>query len=493
MSTETRGTGRITRELDPVIRRIVFDQASADDVLAELRLISEVDLAHLVMLREEGILTAAKSAPLLHEIGRLRLSDFAALAPLPRPRGTYLMYESYLTETLGSSVAGCLHTARSRNDLNATVQLLRLRGPVSRLGEETLHLSDVLLDQAARYAEVPMPSFTHWQPAQPTTFGYYLAGIAASLSRDLDGILGATVGMQRSPLGAGAVAGTTWPINPLRTCQLLGFTTPVLHAQDAVASRDAILRLLAACSFLGVTLSRQACDFLFWLSPEAGYLSLPDECAGSSSMMPQKRNPFVLEHIQGKAAHVLGAFTAAQSAVMSKPFSNSIAVGTEAVKPVWSALDQITDAVILAGVMARGVKPNPDRMLRQAEVSVTAATEIANVLVRQGLDFRRAHAMVGSAISEAELHGDLRTSTVVQHLPLEWRPTQPDDLSVPAIAKRTRYGGGPGAVDVICRTLARRLKRGARCFDRMARSWTSAHAELEAAVQTMDQGYDPNP
>src|SRR5262249_17458275 len=202
----------------------------------------------------------------------------------------------------------------ARNDLNATVLRIRLRQPILRLLSESLRLQAVLLRRARKFRRIVMPAYTHYQAAVPVTYGHYLAGVAGALERDILGLIEGSRELDFCPLGAGSVGGTTLPIDQQRTASLLGFSGPVLHSIDAVASRDIVTRMLAAISILGITLSRLAADLLLWTTSEFGFLKLPDRLVGSSSMMPQKRNPFILEHVQGRSAAAIGAFVAAATA-----------------------------------------------------------------------------------------------------------------------------------------------------------------------------------
>src|SRR5215217_4622929 len=333
----------------------------------------------------------------MENTGRIRQS----LTPTAR-RGWFLLYEDYLIENLGAETGGILQTGRSRNDLNATVFRLRLRAPYLRLLNEELRLQAILLRRAEKFAGVVMPAYTHYQAAVPVTYGHYLAGVAQAINRDIDELFFAGRELEVCPLGAGAVGGTTWPLDTARTAELLGFDRPSANSFDAVASRDLILRLLSATAIFGVTLSRLAADLLLWSTAEFGFFSFPDNLVGSSSMMPQKRNPFLLEHVQGRSTAALGAFVASATAMNGRPFTNTIAVGTEAVAHVWPALQNIMEAATLARLVIAGAKPQPETMLRRAESGYTEATELANRLVAEGdFFFRTAHKHVGSIICEA--------------------------------------------------------------------------------------------
>jgi argininosuccinate lyase len=442
-------TGRLTTGLADAAHRIVYDQyltAGSDGLGAELRYISEVDRAHLVMLTERGIVPAATAALLLREIERLRATGFAAVLARPIPRGPYLAYEGLLAEVLGDEVGGVLHTGRSRNDLNATTVRLKVRQPYLGLLREVDRLAGTLLDKAAEYAAVTMPAYTHGQPAVPITYGHYLAGLAAAVLRGLDDLLQAGAEIEVNPLGAGAVGGTSVAIDPARTTALLGFAVPAPNSVDAVASRDFVLRMLSAAAVLGTCLARAARDFSTWTTEEFALLRIGDDLVGSSSMMPQKRNPFPLEHIQGRATACTGGFVAAATAMATAGYSNAIAVGTEAVRNLWPGLANATDAVVLFRLIVAGATPERDRMVRRAADGYTAATYLAEQLVLAGLPFRRAHHRVGQTVLAALESGE-SLAAAARHDPqvAAVGATHPGWLEPGAVAEACAHGGGPGA------------------------------------------------
>jgi argininosuccinate lyase len=439
-------TGRIRRPLTPSGRRILFRQSFDHDAQEELRQISRVDQAHLLMLTECGIIAGARTAGLLDAIGRLQDENFASLRRRPSIRGLFLLYEDYLMETEGAEVGGILQTARSRNDLNATVLKMRLRLPYLRVLEQSLRLHGILLRRAAQYADVVMPVYTHGQAAMPTTYGHYLAGVATALFRDLDAIFAAARDLQSCPLGAGAVAGTSFPIRTERTAQLLGFDSSPSNSLDSIASRDLVLRLLAAGSIYSLTLGRLATDLLQWTTAEFGFLHLPDELVGSSSAMPQKRNPFLLEHVQGRSMSLVGAFVQASGAMHSTPFTNCIAGGTEAMKPAWSALQNLEETITLMRLIVAGARPNREAMLQRAVSGLTVATAFADRLVTStGLDFRTAHKLIGSAVL-GTLEDDRRSfESRASSLSADYGVSASfHDLDPASVVRSLEFGGGPG-------------------------------------------------
>jgi argininosuccinate lyase len=440
-------TGRILQGLTNSARRILFGGPADASLEVELRPLSQVDIAHLVMLAECGIVDNSSACKLIKEIEALRTCNFEPLRGQIAIRGLYMLYEGYLIQRLGAHIGGILQTGRSRNDLNATVLRLRLREPYIRLLQELLRLQVVLLRRSRRFADVTMPAYTHYQAAVPITYGHYLAGVGWALARDIAGITTGSKGLNICPLGAGAVGGTSLPIKTRRTASLLGFDEPALNSVDAVASRDLILRLLASLAILGVTLSRISADLLLWTTSEFGFLTVSDSLVGSSSMMPQKRNLFLLEHVQGRSTAAIGAFVHSSTAMHSTPFTNSIAVGTEAVSPVWNALRSITEAVTLLRLVLAGAAPQADAMLRAATRGHTSATELANRLATQGnMSFRTAHHAVGKLIRSALENGGGN----LEDLAARWQKAENVSASLggldPAsVARSSTYGGGPGS------------------------------------------------
>jgi argininosuccinate lyase len=479
-------TGRIVRALTPTARRILYGAPADGDWAGELDHLCQVDRAHLVMLVEVGLIDAGRAARLLKVIDELRAGRFAPLQGRPVLRGLYLLYEDYLIERLGVDTGGVLQTARSRNDLNATVLRLRLRSPYLRVLNEALRLQAILCRRARRFADVVMPVYTHYQAAVPGTFGHYLAGVAVALGRDLAGLMEAGSDLNRCPLGAGAVGGTSLAIDSARTASLLGFDQPVVHSIDAVASRDVVLRLLASAAILGISFSRLATDLLLWSTAEFGFLEFPDQLVGSSSMMPQKRNPFLLEHVQGRSASALGAFMTAATAMHAKPFTNSVAVGTEATEPVWAALRKMAEAATLTRLIVAGSNPVRQTMLQGAVQGFTSATELANRLMVEGrMSFRAAHRMVGSIIREAgQQTGGLLPVAAWQQV--EQEPTiSLQELDPTSITQRSIYGGGPGpaSLNACLEEVEAQWSHHWRRKRDQTQKWRAADAALDAAVR----------
>ncbi|MFB9463155.1 argininosuccinate lyase [Streptomyces cinereospinus] len=487
MSPRSKDTGRLTGTLAPRTRRIVYGEQSPAEVRRELEPITTVDLAHVVMLAESGLLPGEAAARLIEAVQRLRASSFRELEGLDAPRGAYLMYEGHLSAELGADVGGKLHTARSRNDLKATVTAMRLREELSELHGQLMRQQGVLLSRSRAHADVVMPVYTHFQPAMPATYGYYLAGIAAALDRDLAALRHTVDELDRCPLGAGAVAGTDLPINSERTAVLLGFTAPPLHATDAVAARDTMLRGLAVVASAAVTLSRLATDLQLWSTQEFGFVDFPERLVGGSSAMPQKRNAFLLEHVKAKAAIAIGAWTAAASAMKSTPFTNSIEVGTEAVSVAWPALAAVRDAILLGQVLVSGARPDAERMQARAKEGFVTATVVANRMVARGVPFRTAHHAVGAAVRRAVESGG--TELVAADL-------RPDGLGTPLpelreVVAGLNRGGGPGECGKAVDALRGRLHDHTEWAAAHRARLREARLRLDAETQAVVARYTP--
>jgi argininosuccinate lyase len=479
-------TGRILRGLTPTARRILFGTVADASIETELVYISEVDRAHLVMLIECGIVDRYRGASLLQIITDLRACSFAPLRGRSAQRGLFLLYEDYLVERLGPDTGGVLQTARSRNDLNATVLRLRLRKPYLQLVREVLRLQAVLIRRAQRFASVVMPAYTHYQAAVPITYGHYLTGIALSVARHVEELLGIASDLGESPLGAGAVGGTSVPIDPVRTAELLGCTASMPNAVESIASRDFVLRLLGIMAMLAVSLSRLSNDLLVWSTAEFGFFSLPDSLVGSSSMMPQKRNPFLLEHVQGRSSGAIGAFVSAATAMHGAPFTNSIAVGTEAIRDIWRVLRELTETTMLLRLVVAGASPVQDAMLRSAVDGYTSATALADRLVMEaGMAFRTAHRLVGMMVRDAVA----KDQRFIEGVAPRWLAEVPcaislDGLDPASVVQASQYGGGPSATAVYpCLRKMRvdwtRQLHQMRC---QADRWRSAGRALDEAV-----------
>ena len=473
-------TGRISRGLSATARHIVFGDQVDTELDSDLSFSSTVDLAHAVMLERTGLVDRETARVLLLAVQQLRDTSFAPLRGRHAPRGAYLLYEDHLIATTGMDHGGKLHLGRSRNDLKATVLRLRLRDEIRAQLRRTLRLVAVMLSAARRHRGTVMPAYTQYQPAVPITYGHWLLGACTAMGRHVDDLFEAHRSLSECPLGAGAIGGSDLAIDCALTARLLGFDVPVRNSVDAVASRDQVLRVLSAAAAQAVTMSRLATDLILWTTAADPLLTLPDQLVGSSSAMPQKRNPFLLEHVRAKSAHVAAAWQAAAGAMHATPFGNSVEAGTEGVQPTWGGLAATSDAVTLLTLVFAHARPRAASMSKRADTGGTTATALANRLTERGIAFRAAHRMVGEAVRTVEANGGIsaaRLATAVAARLRDLGDMHPVDRTLTTCTpgravESSEYGGGPGP------------RSFASGFDAAAASWvtgTAQLAELDAA------------
>jgi len=427
-----------------MILKHLFNNTLREYISSELDYLIKIDQAHLLMLNKQGIIVTEKAKSILMELISLSHNNFQALENRKNTRGAFILYEDFLIEKLGAEFGGVLQTGRSRNDLKATIILMRLRPEYYKLLNSCTHLLQTIGKKAALYKKVIMPVYTNYQAAMPITYGHYLLGIGFAIERDCKKILQLSDELNVCPLGASAAGGTSFNLDCIYTARLLGFEKAVQNSIDAVASRDTILTLLSFLSISGCTLSRIASDFLIWSTNEFGFFQLPDEIVGSSSVMPNKRNPFILEHIQGKGSKIAGYLMEALSASNKTIFSNSISSGTEAMNSVWNALNEMIAAIELLDLFIEKATPVKERMYESVKSGFTFATEFANQLVRKlQISFRHAHHIVGSMITDSEGNFSIFMKQYSEYI--NSHLSQPiNDPDIADIVRKTEYGGGPG-------------------------------------------------
>lgn len=440
-------TGRIKSYILSEISDILYSTESEDQIVRELDTTTKINNAHILMLAERGCIEQKEAEKLLTAISEMRDERYAEVLRQPLRRGLYLAYESVLIGKVGLDTGGLLQYGRSRNDLKATVLKMQLREPLISLYSRLIEFVELLLEKSREYNHAIMPAYTHYQPAVPITYGHYLMGVAQCFSRSMKPLDTILDELGSCPLGAGAVGGTTVRIDSDRTAYLLGFDNGVSNSVDAVASRDYVLRILAELTVLECNITRICEDFLLWTSSDFGFIDMPDCMVGGSSMMPNKRNVFVLENIRGRAAASSGAFISAVNAMNGAPFSNSIAVGTEGVSFVWKPLKSCAENLFLIGCVIRHGTPNEKIMRKRAVSGYTLATEQANYIVyNTNHSFRDAHRIVGEMITRSEENGSDYASafTLWAKENLGREPYEGITSINDSFLDAANYGGGPG-------------------------------------------------
>ncbi|MEX2453759.1 MAG: argininosuccinate lyase [Rhodospirillaceae bacterium] len=361
--------------------------------------------AHAAMLGAQGILTVEDVAAIHDGLDRIRREiesgEFAFRAEL---EDIHMNIESRLSDLIGTA-AGRLHTARSRNDQVATDFRLWVRDAVDATDAALKALQAVLLDRAETHADWAMPGFTHLQAAQPVTVGHHLLAYVEMFGRDRGRFRDARARLNESPLGAGALAGTSFPIDRHATSAALGFARPTANSLDSVSDRDFALEFLAAAAICAGHLSRLGEEIVIWSSAQFRFARLSDSFSTGSSMMPQKRNPDAAELIRGKSGRMMGAFVALATVMKGLPLAYSKDM-QEDKEPVFDAAETLVVCIAAATGMMSDIRFDRDRLARAAGEGFTTATDLADWLVREaGVPFRESHHITGSAVALAEKRG----------------------------------------------------------------------------------------
>ncbi|MFY3329569.1 argininosuccinate lyase, partial [Achromobacter xylosoxidans] len=359
---ESKVSARLKQPLAKEVLQHIFLPRLNREFFANFEMLTQINLAHLLMLREQGILDHDAAQRLARALLKMQVDGPHAVELDPAREEAYFNYEAHLIKAVGQELGGRLHTARSRNDIGATIDRMRARDFAARIGAALIGVARAALAQAERYADWVMPGYTHMQAAQPITYGYYLSALVDAWSRDIGRLAHALETADASPLGACALAGTSFPIDRAATSAMLGFSAPLANALDGVASRDFALELSATLSIMMVTCSRMVQDFYIWSTPEFGYLSFPDSIASTSSIMPQKKNPAVLEYLRGKTGHLIGLTGAALSTVKSTHFTHSGDSSRESTRTCWEACEEALKALELMQLLVEQVEPDRARM-----------------------------------------------------------------------------------------------------------------------------------
>lgn len=394
--------------------------------------------AHARMLAKTGILSEADVAELLRGLDLVWAELEAGTFPFRREyEDIHLNIEARLKELVGE-VAGRLHTARSRNDQVATDFRLWLRGAIGELDGAFAGLQQALAEQADKNKATIMPGFTHLQVAQPVTFALHLGAYVQMLGRDRARMADCANRLNESPLGACALAGTSFPHDRAMTAKELGFRQPMANTMDAVGARDFALEFLAAASICGVHLSRLAEELILWTSQPFSFVRLHDSYTTGSSIMPQKRNADAAELVRGKAGQLIGGLVQMLTLMKGLPMTYNKDMQDDKAT-VFAAVDTLGLCLTVMAGMIGTLTVNAPRMAEVAEAGYATATEIADWLVRTlGLPFREAHHVTGRIVKLAEERGcKLSELKLADMQGVEPRITQAlfDVLSAPAALK----------------------------------------------------------
>ena len=422
--------------------------------------------AHVAMLAATGIVKPDEAEQIARGLDQIIAEiEGGKFAFSRKLEDIHLNVESRLAELIGP-VAGKLHTARSRNDQVATDFRLYVRDEIEAIQAGLMGLQLALAKKALECAGAVMPGFTHLQTAQPITFGHHLLAYVEMLRRDRGRFGCATRRLNESPLGAAALAGTSFPIDRDMTAEALGFSRPAANSLDAVSDRDFALETLAAAAIAAMHLSRLAEEIVLWTSPQFGFARLSDAYSTGSSIMPQKRNPDAAELVRAKTGRIAGAFQALLMVMKGLPLAYAKDM-QEDKEPLFDALDALKLGLAAMTGMVEDLTPDARAMKRAAARGHSTATDLADWLVRAlGLPFREAHKVTGRIVALADEKGcDLKKLSLDDLKSVEKRIT--DDVYAvvdvaSSVKSRTSYGGtAPANVRREARRWIKRLEKEA--------------------------------
>ena len=415
---------------------------SFDHQLAKFDLMGS--LAHVQMLGQTGILSLEEAEQIQDGLQAL-LRDLEAgeLHFDIANEDIHMNMEVLLTEKIGP-LAGKLHTARSRNDQVATDMHLYLKEQLGHVLDKLANLNSVLLDLAEKHVETIMPGYTHLQHAQPISFAHHLMAYYNMFQRDSERFVFNMKHTDLSPLGAAALAGTTFPINRQLSSDLLGFQQPYTNSLDAVSDRDFILEFLSNASILMMHMSRFCEEIINWCSFEYQYISLSDSFSTGSSIMPQKKNPDMAELIRGKSGRVYGHLLGLLTVMKSLPLAYNKDL-QEDKEGMFDTVETILNSLdVLAGMLS-SMQVNQAKMQQSTENDFSNATELADYLAEKGLPFREAHEIVGKLVLDSIKHGKNIQDWDLEELQV-YHPLIEEDIYIylrpeTAVQRRNSLGG----------------------------------------------------
>jgi argininosuccinate lyase len=387
--------GRFTEATDAFVARFTasvnFDQRLARHDI-------QGSIAHATMLSKANVLTKEElqsiQTGLSEVLTEIEDGTFEWSVAL---EDVHMNVEAALTSQIGIT-GKKLHTGRSRNDQIATDIRLWLRDEIDNISSELLRLQQGILNLAEQEADTIMPGFTHLQTAQPVTFGHHLMAWFEMLVRDHGRLQDCRKRLNQSPLGAAALAGTTYPIDRNLTAELLGFDHPTRNSLDSVSDRDFAIEFCAFASLLLTHLSRASEELVLWTSAQFDFIDMPDRFCTGSSIMPQKKNPDVPELVRGKTGRVNGHLIALLTLMKSQPLAYN-KDNQEDKEPLFDTVDTVKDCLRAFADMVPAIKSKPENMKEAARRGFSTATDLADYLVRKGIPFRDSHEIVGKSVA----------------------------------------------------------------------------------------------
>jgi len=406
--------GQPTKFPAPIYRDTVLAPVFADAKRYFLEPLLEIEYAHTLMLARQGIMPASEAALCIRALDGLDIATIRVTEYDGTFEDLFFYLEKKLAAVCGAEIAGKMHTARSRNDIDLTMYRMMLRRRLTQMQEALLGLRRLLVELAREHREALMPAYTHNQPAQPTTLGHYLMAYIEVLERDAERLQQAYVRVNRNPLGACAITTTGFPIDRHFTEQLLGFDGLQVNSYGAIAAVDYVAESCSVLATAMLSLGRFTQDLLLWSTVEFGYVRLSDGYVQISSIMPQKRNPVPFEHVRVLASRALFESQAVLGSLHNTPFADMNDAEDDLQPLVYTAFDDADRAVqLLTGALGEA-QFNTSRMAAAADGNFLPVTELADTLVRAtGMSFHAAHTIVSKAVRELDGNYDADAMTTI--------------------------------------------------------------------------------
>jgi len=406
--------------LSPEYVRLVLNENFEDAKAQFLVPLMAINYAHLVMLVERGIVGRDDGHGIRQALDGIVLDDIRSATFDGSCEDLFFYVERLIALACGPDVAGRLHTARSRNDIDMTMYRMLQRDMVLDVIDRTLALRRVLIELADAHRETVFAAHTHTQPAQPSTIAHYLLAVIEELERDVTRLRAAFATTNRNPLGACAITGTAFPIDRARTSALLGFDGPTGNTYGSIATVDYLLENVSAAAVLLAGLGRVVQDLLLWCTHEFGYLRLADDLVQCSSIMPQKRNPVSLEHARAIGSKALGQASAILLTVHNTPFGDIVDTEDDLQPLVARMFRDASRAVALVAVSMAKAELNVEKLAERAEQGWITVTELADTLARDHeLPFRAGHAIAARLIAAARTQPDQPLAAVLRNVSKE--------------------------------------------------------------------------
>jgi argininosuccinate lyase len=474
---------------DPEYVSQVLNENFEDAKTLFLSPLISIHYAHLVMLAEQAIIDAPHARALREALDSISVSAIRGTPYDGTCEDLFSHVERLLVDACGEDVAGRLHTARSRNDIDMTMYRLRQREFIVRLMEATVDLRAVLLDLATRHRGTLFAAHTHTQPAQPTTLAHYLLGVIEQFERDVVRLRAAHASTNRCPLGSCAITGTGFPIDRQLTSDLLGFDSPTGNTYGSIATVDYLLESASAAAVLSAGLGRFVQDLLLWCTVEFGYLRLAEGFVQSSTIMPQKRNPVALEHARAIGSKALGQVTAIMLSVHNTPFGDIVDTEDDLQPLVAAMFRDAARALTLVAASMRDAEFDVARMEARAGEGGTTLTELADHLVREhGVPFRTAHAIVGRLGESCRTNDPAALAAALRGVSQETlgEPLDLTEVEITEVLSPRHFvdvrktSGGPSTIET-----SRALEKTAAVLDD-DRAWLArTHAAVAAAEERL--------